>query len=112
MTLDHTFVEQILQQLVYALIGWLISLSVRALRRRILGPSAAAAGNPEPVVVRVEVSVHRDHVLLAVTVKDAASTALPANARPGRRHAAYLAPAQQVMRCRIEDCLVPTPPAR
>jgi hypothetical protein len=58
MNLDHSFVEQVLQQLACALIGWLISLPVRALRRRILGRSSAAAGRPAFVVVLVAMTVN------------------------------------------------------
>ncbi|GIM95514.1 hypothetical protein [Paractinoplanes toevensis] len=56
MNLDHSFVEQVLQQLTFAVIGWLAGRSVRAVRRRILVP-------PPPVVeIRIEVHLAWDDI--------------------------------------------------
>jgi hypothetical protein len=42
MSLGHTIFEQILQQLAFAGIGWLVGLPIRAMRRRLSGTPATA----------------------------------------------------------------------
>lgn len=77
MNLDHAFADQTLQQLASALIGWLISRSFRALRRRVAR------------VVVIEAAPDLPHVLLTVTIKIAASRVIRRSGgrrRPGVRN--------------------------